>query len=76
MCTVIHFGNDEAETKGELRALIGIEPVVAGGYVEGFEWRDEDCLCPCDEEETAKRAGLACQRDQYGDYIFTRLGND
>lgn len=73
MCTVIHFGNDEAETKAELRALIGIEPVMSGVYPsDGFEWRDTDCLCPCDEVETAKKAGLNAKKDRYGDYVFTR----
>lgn len=58
----------EAENKGELTKLLGLEPVGMSGLA------DTCCLCPCDLGETALLAGMTLAQawDTYGcDFSLT-----
>jgi hypothetical protein len=48
-----------ASRKEELRDALGVDPVVDGIEYAGWEWNDDECLCPCDIEATAKEAGMS-----------------
>lgn len=50
---------------GELRAALGVEPVINDGYPP---LPDESCLCPVNTEATAALAGMkAINYDHSGD---------
>lgn len=56
----------EASTRGELRAMLGVEPIY-----DDAEWPDRsdyDCLCSCDVTATAERAGRTVTRDAFGEW--------
>lgn len=57
----------EADTKGELRAVLGVEPVQLG---EPFAWPDNSCLCPCDMEATAHAADMSVHCESGMEWIF------
>lgn len=72
MCSTVYLMDGDtfiqaATTKGELRSMIGVEPL-ANPPDDG--WTDEFCLCSCDLEATAASAGMACKPDGSGDYEF------
>lgn len=57
-----------AGTRGELRAMLGVEPV----YDHLPAARDDDCLCCCDMPATARAAGMTAVRDDgWGDWRLT-----
>lgn len=70
MCSRVWLRRDdgvtvEASTRGELRALLAVEPVY-----DDAQWparSDDDCLCSCDVPATAARAGFAAKQDDWGD---------
>ena len=59
MCSTVILGEQEACTRGQLRALLGVEPI----YHDIPEPSDEDCLCCCDLPATAALAGCKTRRD-------------
>jgi hypothetical protein len=60
MCITIWIGDDEIESVGRLKEVIGAENVVVA------QDNDEACLCGCDVIESAKRAGYKATRDEFG----------
>ena len=56
MCTQLFFPTREVETVGQLRELIGDEPI-AVAYAESLT--DDECLCSVDVESTLKRHGFS-----------------
>ncbi len=54
----------DASTRGELRAMLGVEPI----FDPLPDPNDHDCLCNCDVDATAALAGYAVARDDIGDY--------
>lgn len=65
-------GFKDAGTRGELRALLGVEPIY-----DDAAWpdrSDDDCLCSCDVPATAALAGHAVKRDDWGDWELVPAG--
>jgi hypothetical protein len=56
MCKQVTFNGRTAQTIGELRIMLGVEPILLNGY---SECDDHVCLCPCDIRATAKACGLS-----------------
>jgi hypothetical protein len=58
---------DDADTRGRLRALLGVEPV---GFLPD-QHPDRACLCGCDIAASAAAAGMAVVGlDEWGDEIL------
>lgn len=74
-CVLIDRGPappDYAETRAELRSMLGVEPVPNPTYFRGVEffWAEDGCLCPCDFQLTAAAAGMVATLE-HGDVRFT-----
>ena len=58
-----------AGTRGELRAMLAVEPVYE---FQLPDTRDDDCLCCCDVPATARAAGMTATKDDgWGDWCLT-----
>lgn len=76
MCTQIKIiGGDGIDSCGQLWKLVGKGAVVWTEHSGDHEFQENECLCHCDVEATAKRNGYSCRPgwDEFGcDYIWER----